>query len=271
MKTNKLEEYVTKRFKKMRILMNKSIKKFEKETIHKFRLEAKKIRALMRMLGIVDKKFNFKKQNKYIDSFYTKIGAVRDLQIQLDKYKQEDVQKESQFWQKYCRILRKDLDEKQDIILKSVSIKEITTLNKLEKNILRTIKNLTDEKLKSYFKNRVSKIQKCVDSLDFSPNDMHDLRKLIKEYNFNAKLLPKKAAQYKSNVTSRKKSWDDIQDILGSWYDSDNMIEDLNRRYSLMELTDGESDTFFQIKAQLEVEKALLRDEIKKIFDIHIY
>lgn len=39
----------------------------------------------------------------------------------------------------------------------------------------------------------------------------------------------------------------------------------------VLQLDNDEKDTFYAIKAQLEVEKAFLKDEIRKIFNIIIY
>ncbi len=275
MKTKKINAYVEKRFDKMRLLMLKSIKTFDKEAIHKFRLEVKKIRALMRFLDCVIKDFNYNKQKKYVLPFYQQIGAIRDWQIQIDKCQLDNNPDNSAFWGKYCDVLRKDIEEKKDTILRGVKLKDLKNTYKLQKNIIAAIKSIDEKKINTYFKKRSNDIQNSIDKMDYSVDKMHDLRKLIKEYYYNQGLLYElstgKKKSSKSDTVAHKPIYDDIQTKIGEWHDHENMIQSLHTRFAAMQLQDGEKDVYDNIKTDFEVNKALLKNEITKMLGTHIY
>lgn len=275
MKAKKMTTYIEKRFDRMRLLMLKSIKTFDEEAIHKFRLEIKKVRALMRLLDCVTKDFKYSKEKKYISPFYQQIGAIRDWQIQIERCQLDSNAHNSAFWSKYCDVLRKDIEGKKDVILRGIKFKDFKNLYQLQRNIIATIKGITEKKINTYFKKRADDIQNRIDKMDYSVEKMHDLRKLIKEYHYNQGLLSetssnKKKYSQSSNVANRP-SYEDIQTKIGEWHDHENMIQSLHTRFASMQLQDGEKDIYDNIRTDIEVNKALLKNEITKMLGTHIY
>ena len=80
MKENEIVEVVEERFKTIDKLSRKIIKEFDKEDIHDFCIEVKKLRAFLRLLDI-------KKDDEVplipalLKTFYGYVGIIRDVQL----------------------------------------------------------------------------------------------------------------------------------------------------------------------------------------------
>jgi CHAD domain-containing protein len=113
MKIKEIKSYTEKHIKAIKTLTIPSLMNLDMDIIHQWRIEMKKLKALMRMLDTTSSDFSFKKNYKKISPFYQLLGGIREIQLQLAQAKGQ----RKGFWKKYRLLLEKEMNEKQDRFL----------------------------------------------------------------------------------------------------------------------------------------------------------
>lgn len=245
-------------------LIQDTLKDFDKNLIHQFRLEIKKLKAAMLLIHTAHKSFNIKKKLAAIQRLYKDLGAVREIQLQQDKFKENDKSYKASFRKKYKHILEEELLERQDIALNHFDESVIKSLKKLKKQVKKSLKKLSSGDFKKYFIARTSKLKKTLDTVEFSDKKMHAMRKLIKEIKFNARFKQEIAEKWLAKNGINLTILEDLQKNLGDWQDNAILKEKLVQREGALILQNGESEALMQFKSSIEVEDYLIKDKIKK-------
>ena len=241
------------------------LKDFDKTAIHQVRLEMKKLKAALQLMGIVNKSFKAKKKYGLIRPFYKDLGAIRDIQIQQALFKESHQGLQASFKRKYTRLLKDELTKRQNIAREHIDDKAIQSFKKVKKQIKKALKDLSSNDFKTYFKTRIPKLKKTLRTFDFSDEKMHDMRKLIKEIKFNTPFKQKVAKKWLKKKDIHLSFLGNLQNLLGTWQDNVVLKEKLTQQVELLTPTKGEATALIEFKANIEVHNELIKNNIKKV------
>lgn len=253
---------------KLENLLKDTLKDFDKDCIHKFRLEIKKLKAVMQLVHTAHKSFDNKKKYGVISPIYKDLGAIRETQIQQEGFNENSKNYKAAFRKRYKKLLDEELLQRQDVVLGNFDESIIKSLKKIKRQIKNALKNMSSNDFKNYFKSRVSKLRKTFDSIDFSDKKMHSMRKLIKEIKFNIRYKHKLAEKWLSKYNISSAILEDLQKLLGQWQDNVVLKEKLVQQESTLLLSKSESKALIQLKSNIESETALIKDKIKKVLTV---
>lgn len=242
--------------------LNKHIKRvtenFDTEAIHQFRVEYKKLRAFLRMISYEHLRTGDIKISKKLKKGYTISGSIRDLQLQNLRIL-EATKKEIKKPLAYLSLLQKEIDklkpELVEIFLEnpvSESKKNTDTLipDKFPLNIFR---NFTQQKWAA--------IYLIIKSGDFSDNNIHKIRKILKDLFYNLKIY--EGVEHKLLLPSVGKGKDDLyfnklQEEMGHFQDKCMAIA-LLKSYWLTSLSMYNREILERIKKLWIKDKAVMK------------
>jgi CHAD domain-containing protein len=210
---SKLERYYTQRTNNILQILQKFETSVSEENLHIFRVEMKKLRALLRFLGSEYGKSAIKKTKKAIDLIFDEAGTLREQQLVLAWFGKNRLRN----LQKNCvaeNPLPEGSKELQEI-LHAIRKKLAARLAKNQSLIAKTTQAATDQ----YTAALKHRIEESLRKVPAEP-EWHTLRKLIKQW------------LYAVNWTSTSKSTslshlyvysNQLQEAIGSWHDAINM------------------------------------------------
>lgn len=251
-------------------LINETILDFDKDRIHTFRLEIKKLKAAMLLIQATKKSFNLKKKYRDIRPFYKDLGAVREIQIQKEQFQKPENNKalKPSFRKKYTQLLDETLLERELLTIQNFDESVIKTVKKVKKQVKKALKDLSPNDFKRYFKARICKLKKTLDTLDFSEKKTHNLRILIKEIKFNARFKKKVAEKALAKNKIDLPALEDLQKWLGNWHDNIVLKHKLAQLHGSLWLQNGENEALMQFKTSVEVETCFIKNSIKKALNM---
>ncbi len=200
-------------------LLKKPVKKFTVENFHQLRVEIKKINALLKLLNFCAKDFKRKKHFKTIKSVFKQAGKVRELQLEEAALKNYAVYQGLKSYMKNLKRMRK---KEKKVFFSMVNNKLTSELKKYNKAVLPFILKVNEKDTISFLNKKRSKIEMLFNEKDLKLEQVHELRKLIKEYYHDWKSLnlPEPGELLKLA--------DAFQDLLGKWHDSIIIKDHLN-------------------------------------------
>ena len=167
----------------------------------------------MRLIQSVDKSFGYKKKYSLIRPLFQDLGAVRETQLQEQKLNEVGKILKPGFTRKYHRLLDEELTERENTALKYSDHSVIKAFKKVEKQVKQAVKNLKHNDFKKYFKARILKLKKSFDAFDFTENQMHAVRGLIKEIKFNTRFKQKMVEKWLAKRGLDLALLDDLQNF----------------------------------------------------------
>ncbi|MEO8711477.1 MAG: CHAD domain-containing protein [Parafilimonas sp.] len=261
MKEKQIVEIVEDRFKTINKLYHKIIKEFDKDDIHNFRIEVKKLRAFLRLLDI-KKEIDGPLIPKTLKTFYGYIGIIRNIQLHrhslfkyITDYKTEKpeaylkiLDDEKAYWQKDAKALMEDsnFDEAENKIIKSLP-------GKLEKL---TIKNFAESKL--------DELKKQLEDLK-DDVAIHTTRKILKDIFYNYDYI-KKYVDLPETI-SKKDNLKLLTAQLGDLRDKTIQLEFLSDEYTGKIKDENEKATLLKVKDEFEYEKQMMLHQLQYRFN----
>ncbi|HEX5026159.1 MAG TPA: CHAD domain-containing protein [Agriterribacter sp.] len=228
---------------------------FEGETIHRFRVEYKKLRAFLRMLsqsGQIEAKI---KVSKNLKKVYRLAGSIRDLQLQQQRVRnaaKDDPKKP----RSYLHLLEKEINNIKPDLKAMVGNKMITESKKKTNATLPETFSLVD------FRRSVQKKRKSIDAIikagDFSDNAIHAIRKDLKDLFYNLNTLYKiehNLSQQTRWIGKEKPYYDRLLDELGKFQDSCASVALLKPRW-LAKLNTRNQELLEELKKEWINEKS---------------
>ncbi len=253
-----------------------SAKSLEEETIHKLRVNVKRLRSLLKFLNILsEEKFNKKKLVKLVLPIFKSAGKIRatTLNIKLTKVYRSKAILDFKVYLK-----EKEKREKK-FFLKKIKKFHKGKFKKFHKQIVTVFKHadqkLVSQKCKEYVKIIFSKIHADMPNIN-SDENFHDVRKKLKDIKTISELL--------GNITARKKLLPgqkkvvSIEERIGKWHDTVTLVEELERYIkSPVNINANEAEKnkknkdnetlsilVLNLKARNEVSKKLISGQLKK-------
>jgi len=246
--------------KKIKKLYKKVVKGFDKEEVHDFRVEVKKLRALLRLL-FHDRNGKKYKVPKQIKGLYRCTGHIRNLQLQEEKIIQFTF-RENVWPAEYIAFLR---SKQQSWILNARKYKGEKPYKRSEENsIKKGMKGLDKKIVKSYVEYQRGLIQNILLLEHFEDNDLHQLRKHLKDILYNWKLIKLFLISLLPHFLDKKKKINAFTIMLGEFQDACMEIEFLNEAFYPFSGND-ERPILFNIQKELELHKIFLRKRIINI------
>jgi CHAD domain-containing protein len=238
-------------FRRLKKYGNNAAENFNAESIHRFRVEYKKLRAFLRMIS---QESNRKiKISKTLKHSYSVAGAIRDLQLQQQRLAETSKQK-SKNSKPVDAILQKKINTLEAELLKILSKNPIAICKKKITPLLPDKYSLGHFKL--FIQNKLASINALLSKSHISDANIHFIRKSLKDLFYNVQLYKgteqKKLSQliYKAR---NKNAFTQLLTELGSFQDKCIAIALLKKHRPV------QTNTYNKIKTQWTKEKNAMK------------
>jgi CHAD domain-containing protein len=215
---------------------------FDHDTIHQLRVETKKLRAVMRLIN-TDNENEPLKLPKRFKRLYHIVGAIRDAQLEqkritgwgisLPLYTDNlavNIDRQKQEWEKYYS--------------KKVTAKLIARIDDYP------FTDLNPDILHYFFSKGLEKIAGISSKKVHTNDQIHTMRKLVKDMLYTAKFAEKKWPHgYEKIAVLPLSALNDLSTIIGDYNDARIMLEHLSS-FSSNTMTQGEKDTMLHIRTE---------------------
>ncbi len=224
MKKKEEVKYLDKEWQEMNARLKAFLETGDQEALHKFRVQIKKLRAMLLLFEQTSKENGLLKNFKPVRKIFKYAGNIRDAHTNLqlsERYKLKNEQFEiSQ--QKIIDEGTTEFQSKGEEFLKDIK----TAHKKLKKQLHK----VNDSHIAAYYKDQLEQIATNLTVFGFN-EDMHTNRKLIKILVYNHKLA---GHALDGKIPFNIVYLDKLQEAIGKWHDN-LLAEEL---FSLPELND---------------------------------
>lgn len=172
-----IEHIIHRYFKKFKKLFNKIEKHFDADDIHEFRVEFKKLRAFLRLLGLEIADAENLDMPRNLKEIYTVNGKIRELQLQILRI--DDIVNAKEKLPNYRNILKKEIKKlKRELKfwLKHEQVSEME--EKINVHLPESLKAATIKNFSSF---KFSNIMALFTGKFIADESLHRIRKNIKD------------------------------------------------------------------------------------------
>ncbi len=209
MKKKEEIKQLDKLLKSMKRLLKAYLKDGQQENLHQFRIQVKKLKAMLTLYSCEPENKSLLKDFKPIKEVFKKAGVIRNAHINL-KLGEKHQLKDENFNQHQQRTLDENtLQFNQD---RSRYLKKIKKTQIILQN---TITRLHNKTIRTFYKNRLAKIKSFFENPTFD-DQLHNARKNIKLLLYNKQLAAK---AIENKVQINQVYLDQLQDLIGEWHD----------------------------------------------------
>jgi len=251
-----LEKYFNKRKANTLLLLKKPKPSYRPKTFHDLRVEIKKLNALCELIEESVKNFKRKKTFEPFDIIFDQAGKVRELQIEsrlLNKYFL------SQMLKTYERNLSRKRLAERTIYFSLVNPKAIRELKKKYVKIESMLQKVNKKEAKKFMDEKINKIENMIEPSTIKIDQLHDLRKKLKEYEFVRSGLDM------DDVIKPIPNLTDLTDLLGEWHDGQVISIHINNALDNKTITAKEKKQLQKVKDKILTENKNLLSKIKAI------
>jgi len=224
MKKKEQAKYLDKDWTEMNTRLKAFLETGDQEDLHKFRVQIKKLRAMLLLFENTSKENGLLKNFKPVRKIFKHAGSIRDAHINLqlsERYKlKNEIFETSQ--QKIIEEGTTEFQSRGGEFLKDIK----NAHNKLKKQLPK----VDDSRVAAYYKNQLEQIATNFTVSGFT-EDMHTNRKLIKILVYNHKLA---GHALNGKIAFNVSYLDKLQETIGKWHD--NLLAE--QLFSLPELND---------------------------------
>ena len=193
--------------------MNLHLKKFistaDQEQLHKFRVQIKKLQAMLILFGAALGDEGLLKYFKPVKKIFKQGGIIRDAYIHLQFAREYNFENENF-----------ELSQNQVIDAGIKSFKKrkkdfIKTISSTHGAVLKNLKKVPNKAIKLFYLKQLQEIAARLEKPEFT-EEMHDTRKRLKVLMYNKKLTDNALDGVVLNVSYI----DELQDCIGKWHDN---------------------------------------------------
>jgi CHAD domain-containing protein len=189
MEQKEMEQLIKKYFKKLRHLLSEIEKDFDPEAIHHFRVQVKKLRALLRLLATELQDADDLRLPKQLKELYLSAGKVRDMQLHLITV--NNTYDEANKPAAYLLLLQNELEKckvELRLIIKKDSLpgSEVIIISNLPAQ-------LSPENIKVFIRQKEAIINILLSAAQLTNDDLHTVRKNVKDVLYVIKALKEDA------------------------------------------------------------------------------
>jgi CHAD domain-containing protein len=246
------------RFGKIEHVLYKLTTDCTAENIHDFRVEIKKLKALIRLFSFSIRETSACKFPKSLNKVYKSLGSLREWQIQ----KQRITKAAGEMHYVGTLDYKHKIDRKTDVCRRRV-IELIRRLRDWKKN-RDQIKNNCPEKsgpesISAFIQMKMHAIQDSLLSGDYNDESMHDMRKKLKDVQYILSAA-KKEEEIKKH-TARLKSVQSVSGNLGNFHDLCIALLMLKKEIKMLHKKTSEKKLLWKIRDNWYTEKVKLRQQ----------
>ena len=238
----RLEKYLKNRVKAIHLLIEKPRKLYHPETFHNLRVEIKKLNALCELINYCSGDFKRNKTFRLFKQIFKQAGKVRELQVEekmLENYISKNLLIDYSASLKKLRL--KEQGNYFTLINKDLSKK----LREKYKKITPFLKEVTKKKANTYLDKKAIKIEKLLNQDKLLEPQAHELRQLLKTFNYNEKIL---------NFVNKNKMPQTrvlLPELLGKWNDCQVTISNLEKAMISGVVNPNEASELLKIKEKI--------------------
>jgi CHAD domain-containing protein len=210
MKIKTEARYIDKEWEEMNSRLKAFLETGDQEELHKFRVQIKKLRAMLTLFEGTSKEGGLLKQFKPVRKIFKYAGNIRNAHVNLELSEKYQL-KNDRFESGQHQIIEEGTNEfrtKGDEFLKDI--------NGARKRLQKQLQKINDKLIGEYYKEQLAQIATNLAVSGFN-EDMHTNRKLIKILVYNHKLA-KKALN--GNLAFNVDYLDKLQEAIGKWHDN---------------------------------------------------
>ncbi len=232
-------------------LLRKPPQEYTSEDYHKLRVEIKKLRALFNLVSFCLKNFKRKKYFKPFKIIFKQAGKVRQLQLEQILLKKYSL---SYSLKNYIAQLKKTQLEERNIFF-SICDKNVADIKKKHKKIISRINKIHKKRINQYMENSRQKIEEELNKKQLKEEQVHKLRKQLKEFYYNRKSL-----NFENDHLLKQS--DAFQELLGKWHDYQSTDDHLKKIINSHQLKSTQLKHLKKTEPKISVTKKQL---LKKI------
>jgi CHAD domain-containing protein len=252
---NAFKKYLKKRKKAIDFLLGKPRWSYASVTFHKLRVEIKKLNAFFDLIKFCSKDFKREKMFKPFRLLFRQAGKVRELQVEEEMLKKYF---ENNFIEEYRKNLKTLRLSEQAKYFSVANEKFFASLKKRFDEVKQDLTKIDDEKVNRYIEDRRHRIEMLISQKTLKSAEIHTLRKRLKRFNYNRRLLDLK----KTNGPSAKK--DVLLRLLGKWHDCQVIIRHIQSAEKAVGINQEELSQLEEIEARVSSGRVILLNEINE-------
>jgi len=258
MKRREMAHIIRKRFDKVENAYQRVTEHFEVDDIHEFRIEIKKLRAFLRLLG--ETKGKKGKLPKRLHQFYQLAGNIRNLQLQQKRVR--ELRKDQGLPQAYLNLL--NTEAATQILVAGNMARNHLSLQKERKNILsRLPDSLRRKGRERYVRGGGTHLEGLAATPPPRPDDtLHSIRKICKDLYYNRQYIGQEAGLELPSTLLREEGMKGLTDVLGDFQDMHTALELLHDRYTCLIADGGERAILDSLKREWEEKKRTIREGV---------
>lgn len=270
MNDNKIKSVIAARFNNIKKRGKKIRKHFAAKEIHGFRTEVKKLRAYIRLVTFVPTDSQEYKLPKKFREIYSTAGAIRDIQLQLERIK-EASRNESRQPEQYEALLKHKIKKAKKKLKKLLDQTSISSIQK--KVLVHLPKQLSLETVRNFIQEKRADIKLLSEKKEEQDDDIHSIRKDLKDLMYNVKSVKDvylvEAFPPELKDAGKLKSVEQLTDQLGMFTDMTAAISFTEPLYlDAVEATEKEQLQYIRNK-WLQEKRGLRETAIKDISTMH--
>ena len=186
------------------------VKTADQEELHQFRVQVKKLRALLIMIESSSKNAQLKKDFKPIKKIFKEAGEIRSAFVNLELSDQYHI-KNPEFEKKQQETM--DQGTKEFV---ARGFKLIKKLKRSQHRIYRDIHHLKNKTITKFYRHTLDEVSAFFANIQFD-EDLHDCRKKIKFLLYNHKPAHKAISK---KLSLDEEYLDKVQETVGKWHDN---------------------------------------------------
>ena len=258
-----LSKLLEKRFKKIKKHYHSLLLDFDENEIHDYRLEIKKLRALLRLINAEMPPEQQIKLGGKMKEFYGLTGNIRNLQLhqlRIRTYQESLLLSPTTSYQKALHMAGEQ--HRKDALCVAAKISFSNFENKIFGRVHEGLRSTTVQ-------NFVRQKQAYLVSLLFHPEyydeDLHEVRKVLKDFLYDWSLITSSAFSLLPAVFSQQ-NLESLTSDLGNFHDLCVGLLFLDNSYSDSVDTYAEREILQHLQQELEWSKLLLKTNITNVF-----
>ncbi|HZY36480.1 MAG TPA: CHAD domain-containing protein [Mucilaginibacter sp.] len=224
MKKKDEEKYLDKEWLEMNVRLKAFLATGEQEDLHKFRVQIKKLRAMLLLFENTSKENGLLKDFKPVRKIFQNAGNIRNAHINLQLSAQYELKNEL-FESSQQKII-----EEGTVEFQSKGAEFVKNIKTAHKKLRKQLHKVNDSQVAAYYKALLDQIAANLAVSAFS-EDMHTTRKLIKILVYNHKIA---GHALDGKIGFNISYLDKLQETIGKWHD--NLLAE--QLFSLPELND---------------------------------
>jgi len=204
------EKYLDKEWKAMNVHLKSFLENGDQEELHKFRVQIKKVRALLSLIEGTSGKKGLLREFKPVSKIFKHAGHIRDAHTNLQLGERYGLKNE------VFEAGQQKIIEEGTSMFRSSGEKHLKNIKDSYKQVKKQLSKIDDNLIADFYKNLLEQIAGTLAQPDFT-GEMHNSRKLIKFLVYNHKIADK---ALNGSLHLNSEYLDKLQSTIGEWHDN---------------------------------------------------